>query len=170
MSSAPDQAPTPPVRTVAEAADELGVAPAQIRALLNRGALAPGPGDPGTLLAADVADLAKRGVVRAVDAIAVEAAVDRALRRRLPGLLEGGLAPLATEVATTLADVEFSTRQLVAAQERARIAEAALGAAQERAARLDAQVRLLNDQVAALVARPVGLFRRRRRRTGALPA
>ena len=164
----PDPASAPAVLTVAEAADELGVAPARVRALLSKGALQPGPGDGTTLLAADVADLARRGVVRAVDATAVEAAVDRALRRRLPALLEGGLAPLATEVATALADVEVSSRQLAAAEERARTAEAALAAATDRAAGLDRQVRVLTAQVVALQSQPVGLFRRRRS-TGVLP-
>ena len=116
----PQPVPAPAVLTVAEAADELGVAPGRVRALLSRGALQPAPGDGAALLAADVADLLKRGLVRAVDATAVEAAVDRALRRRLPALLEGGLAPLASEVATALADVEVSSRQLAAAEEQIR--------------------------------------------------
>ena len=163
----PDPASDPAVLTVAEAADELGVAPSRVRALLSKGALQ-AAGNGSTLLAADVADLARRGVVRAVDATAVEAAVDRALRRRLPGLLEGGLAPLATEVATALADVEVSSRQLAAAEERARTAEAALAAAVDRAAGLDRQVRVLTAQVVALQSQPVGLFRRRRS-TGVLP-
>ena len=150
------------VLTVAEAADELGVAPARVRALLSRGALTPAPGDGTTVLAADVAELSKRGTVRAVDATAVEAAVDRALRRRLPGLLEGGLAPVAGEVATALADVEASTRELAAAEERSRAAEAALAAAETRIAGLDRQVRVLTAQVVALQSQPVGLFRRRR--------
>jgi len=159
---------TAPVLSVAEAADELGVAPARVRALLARGALTAAPGDAG-VPAAEVADLVKRGVLRAVDATAVEAALDRALRRRLPALLEGSLAPLAGEVATALADVEVSTRELARVEERAAGAEAALAAAHERAAGLEAQVRVLSAQVAALQAQPVGLFRRRRS-GGALPA
>jgi len=106
-----------------------------------------------------VAELTRRGVVRSVDVAAVEGAVDRALRRRLPALLEAalhdGLEPLSHEIATALADVELSVEQRAAAEERARAAEAALS--QARAELMD-----LRQQVVALAAQPSGLFRRRR--------
>ena len=115
-----------------------------------------------------MADLVERGVVRAVDATAVESAVDRAFRQRLPALLEAGLAPLVTEVATALADVDVSSRLLAAAEERVRTAEAALATYQTRTAGLDRQVQVLTAQVVALRSQPVGLFRRRRRRSSAV--
>lgn len=97
--------------------------------------------------------------VPTLTARAVEAALDRALRRRLPGLLDQGLdsalAPLSGEVATAFADVEMSAQRVAEAEERAHVAESALAAAQDRLAALE-------RQVGALQARPVGLFRRRR--------
>ncbi|MCW2614788.1 MAG: hypothetical protein JWN08_1782, partial [Frankiales bacterium] len=52
--------PAPRTLTVAEAADELGVAPARIRTLLASGALEAAAD--GQVLAAGVAGLARRGV------------------------------------------------------------------------------------------------------------
>lgn len=151
-------ATTPRTLTVAQAADQLGVAPARIRALVAGGAL-PTTGD-GVLPAAEVEGLARRGVVRSLDVAAVEGALDRALRRRLPDLLgsrlEQALAPLAGEVATALLDVESSSARIAAAEQRAAAAEQALAAAGQQV--LDLEARL-----AALQAQPVGLFRRRRR-------
>lgn len=152
---------TPRILTVSQAADELGVAPARVRALLTSGALSPVPGHASSVAAADVEQLAKRGVLRSLDVAAVEGALDRALRRRLPELLEAGLAPLQGEVATALADVELGTAAVAAAEQRAQSAERSLAAAQERVATLEARI-------ATLEAQPVGLFRRRR--TTALPA
>lgn len=149
--------PAPRTLTVAEAADELGVAPARIRTLLASGALEAAAD--GQVLAAGVEGLARRGVVRSLDVAAVEGALDRALRRRLPELvgaqLQTALAPLAGELATALADVELSTSRLTTSEARATAAEQALAASQSRVAELEAQV-------AALQAQPVGLFRRRR--------
>jgi len=148
-----------PARTLtpAQAADQLGVAAARIRALLASGALQ--PATDGLVAAADVAELSRRGTLRSLDVAAVEGAVDRALRRRLPTLLGDGLdaalQPLAGEVATALADVEISTQQLVEEQERTRTAEAALAQARARVVELE-------QRVAALTTRPAGLFRRRR--------
>jgi len=145
--------------TVAETADRIGVAPARVRALIASGILRTSPDDLTAVRAAEVAELTRRGVVRSVDVAAVEGAVDRALRRRLPALLEAalhdGLEPLSREVATALADVELSVEQRAAAEERARAAEAALSQAR-------AEVTDLRQQVVALAAQPRGLFRRRR--------
>lgn len=145
--------------TVTEAADELGVAPARVRALLASGALEPVPGHASSVAAADVDALVRRGVVRSLDVAAVEGALDRALRRRLPELLEerlaSALSPVADEVAVALADVDAGAARVALAEERARSAEAALAQAQERAVALEARL-------AALEAQPVGLFRRRR--------
>jgi hypothetical protein len=140
----------PPTLSVLDAADELGVAPARVRAMMANGALT---GSAGEVLASEVAELKRRGVVRSVDVAAVEGALDRALRRRLPQLLEQALQPLSSEVATTMADVEASARQLAAAEERARVAEMALAATRA--------------ELAELQARPAGLFRRRRAVTAA---
>jgi hypothetical protein len=134
--------------SVFEAADELGVAPARVRSLLASGALTPSGGDAARVLTREVADLRRRGAVRSVDVAAVEGALDRALRRRLPLLLEQALQPLSSEVATTMADVEASARQLAAAEERARVAEQALA--------------VTRAELTALQARPTGMFRRRR--------
>lgn len=149
----------PRTLTLTEAADLLGVAPARVRALLASGALSPVPGHASTVAAADVEALVRRGVVRSLDVAAVEGALDRALRRRLPELLQAridaALTPVAGEVATALADVELSAAAVATAEERARAAEAALTEAQERVVALEARL-------AALEAQPVGLFRRRR--------
>ncbi len=156
------EAPMPvPIRTitVAETADQIGVAPSRVRALIASGVLSTSAQEPDSVPVAEVAELTRRGVVRAVDVAAVEGAVDRALRRRLPALLEAGLgaglAPLSREVATALADVELSVEQLAAAHERARAAEAALSEAR-------AEVADLRGQLVSLAAQPTGLFRRRR--------
>ena len=161
--------------SVPQAADELGVAPARVRALLSSGALRPAPDAPDAVLAEDAAALLRRGAVRAVDVAAVEGALDRALRRRLPALLDAGVAaaldaplraalePLSGEVATALADVEISTQRLLEAERRAELSEAATTIARGQVAALEAQVAELEQQVAALQAQPVGLFRRRRR-------
>jgi hypothetical protein len=145
--------------TLTEAADELGVAPARVRALLGSGALQPAAGHVSSVAAADVQALIRRGVVRSLDVAAVEGALDRALRRRLPELLaerlDRALTPVADEVATALADVELSTEQVATAEQRARAAEESLAQAQERVIALEARI-------AALEAQPVGLFRRRR--------
>lgn len=150
---------SPRTLTLTEAADELGVAPARVRALLASGALAPVPGHASSVAAADVEALVRRGVVRSIDIAAVEGALDRALRRRLPELLEDrlgtALTPVADEVATALADVELSAARVATAEERARVAQESLEQAQERVVALEARV-------AALEAQPVGLFRRRR--------
>ena len=150
---------TPRILTVSQAADELGVAPARIRALLASGALRSVPDQEGSVSSVDIDALARRGVVRAVDVAAVEGALDRALRRRLPeivsGRLEQALSPLASELATAFADVELGSVRLAAAEERARSAEQALSRAQER-------IRVLEATTAALAAQPSGLFRRRR--------
>ena len=149
----------PRLLTLAEAADELGVAPARVRALLASGSLDAVPGSPGTVRAADVEALARRGTVRAVDVAAVEGALDRALRRRLPDLLterlEAALAPVAGEVATAVADVELSAVRAEQAEDRARRAE-------EELARAQARIAALEQRVVALQVRPSGLFRRRR--------
>jgi hypothetical protein len=145
--------------TLAEAADALGVAPARVRALIASGALEPAPGHASSIAAADVDALVRRGVVRSVDVAAVEGALDRALRRRLPELLEDrlglALTPVADELAGALADVELHAARTATAEERARVAETALAQAQERVVALEARI-------AALEAQPVGLFRRRR--------
>ena len=155
-------ATTPRTLTVAEAADRLGVAPARIRALVAGGALPATPD--GTVPAAELDGLARRGVVRSLDVAAVEGALDRALRRRLPDLLgsrlEQALSPLASEVATALLDVESSSGRIAAADERAAAAERALAAAAQQVADLEARL-------AVLEAQPAGLFRRRRRRATA---
>lgn len=148
-----------PALTISEAADELGVAPARIRALIASGSLSAVPGEPGLVSATETAELVRRGVLRSVDVAAVEGAVDRALRRRLPGLLDlaltTALRPVADELALAVADIDISTRQAAEAQARATAAEQSLGAARARVAALEARL-------AALQARPVGLFRRRR--------
>jgi hypothetical protein len=150
---------SPRILTLAQAADELGVAPARIRALLASGALEPVPGHASSVAAANVEELARRGVVRSLDVAAVEGALDRALKRRLPELLAArldvALTPLSDELATALADVELSTQRVAAAEERARVAEAELAAAQTR-------IDELQQRVVALQLRPTGLFRRRR--------
>jgi hypothetical protein len=150
---------SPRILTAAQAADELGIAPARVRALVASGALQPVPGHVSSVAASDVEALTRKGVVRSLDVAAVEGALDRALRRRLPDLLgshlETALRPVTDELATTMADVELSTQRVTEAQERARIAEEALAAAQQRVTELEAQV-------AVLQARPAGLFRRRR--------
>jgi hypothetical protein len=148
--------PTAPrILTVPEAADELGVAPARVRALLSSGALQPAPGHASSVVAADVEQLARRGVLRSLDVAAVEGALDRALRRRLPELLGPALNPVADEVATALADVEMAAARVSAAEERARVAEAQLADAQAR-------IHTLEERVVELQLRPTGLFRRRR--------
>jgi hypothetical protein len=141
--------------TLTEAADELGVSPARVRALLSSGALQPAPGHTSSIAAADVDALVKKGVLRSLDVAAVEGALDRALRRRLPDLLDAALAPMTDEVAAAMADVDAGSGRVAAAEERARVAENALTEAQERAVALEARI-------AALEAQPVGLFRRRR--------
>ena len=155
-----------PALSIAEAADELGVAPARIRSLLASGALQALPGDGGQVSAEQVADLVGRGTVRALDVAAVEGALDRALRRRLPGLLDAGLEyalePLSGEVALALADVEITTAHLGAAERRAELAEDALDDARAQVHALRKQVAQLEEQLDVLAARPVGLFRRRR--------
>jgi hypothetical protein len=152
--------PVPPrILTVTEAADELGVAPARIRALQASGALTPVPGHATSVAAPDVEALARKGVVRSVDVAAVEGALDRALRRRLPDLLterlEAATTPLRDELATALADVELSTAQRAAAEQRAEAAERELALARARVAELE-------HRVVALQVQPTGLFRRRR--------
>jgi hypothetical protein len=154
------------------AADELGVTPARVRALVASGALPTGPD--GGVAADALADLVRRGTVRSADLAAVEGALDRALRRRLPALLEetllpalgavrdevaAGLGPLTDEVATAIADVEVTTRQLAEAQESVRSLRAQLSAERERSAALERRVASLS---AALEQQPSGLFRRRR--------
>jgi hypothetical protein len=144
--------------TLAEAADALGVAPARVRALLASGALDAVPGHVTSVAAADVEALQKRGVVRAVDIAAVEGALDRAIRRRLPELLgerlDVSLRPLADEVATAFADVEASGARVARAEERTRAVEVELAAARQRIAELEQRVVALQM--------PSGLFRRRR--------
>ena len=155
-----------PSLSISEAADELGVAPARIRALLASGALQALPGEGGQVQAEQVAELVERGTVRALDVAAVEGALDRALRRRLPGLLDAGLEyalqPLSDEVAVAIADVEVTTQHLGVAERRAEIAEDELDDARAQVYALQRQVAQLEEQVAVLSARPVGLFRRRR--------
>lgn len=152
-----------PCRTLtpAEAADLLGVAPARVRALLASGALPAAPGASGSVSADEVEALQRRGTVRSVDIAAVEGALDRALRRRLPDLLgerlTAALEPLTGELATALAEAEAGG----AAVARAEAAEAELSAARSR-------ISALEQQVAVLQARPAGLFRRRR--TAVAPA
>jgi chemotaxis protein histidine kinase CheA len=150
---------SPRILTLAQAADELGVAPARVRALLANGALQPVPGHASSVAATDVDDLARRNVVRSVDVAAVEGALDRALRRRLPEVLaerlDAAMAPVAGELATALADVEQSTQRVAQAEERARTAEEALAAAETRVAELQ-------QRVVELQMQPTGLFRRRR--------
>jgi hypothetical protein len=150
---------SPRTLTLAEAADVLGVAPTRVRALIASGALPPAPGHTSSIAAADVDALVRRGVLRSIDVAAVEGALDRALRRRLPELLENrlgaALAPVADEVATALADVELSAARVATAEEQARVAQGSLAQAQERVVALEARI-------AALEAQPVGLFRRRR--------
>lgn len=160
--------------TIAQAADELGVAPARVRSLVASGAL---PSLGSNLVEAEgVAELVRRGTLRSVDVTAVESALDRALKRRLPQLLEGALVPVATEVATALADVEISTRQLVEAEHRASTAEVALAQTRDELSASRAELSALQEELAAsrseLAAvraelavaqeRPAGLFRRRR--------
>lgn len=142
------------ILTVSEAADLLGVAPARVRALQAGGALSPVPGHATNVAAADVDALVRRGTVRALDLAAVEGALDRALRRRLPDLLAERLAPLQGEVATALADVELTTTRALEAEARARAAEEQLAAARTR-------IEQLEQRVVALQL-PTGLFRRRR--------
>ena len=155
-----------PALSIAQAADELGITPTRVRSLLSSGALQAVPGEGGGVAREDVAELARRGTVRALDLAAVEGALDRALRRRLPGLLGAGLEqalqPLSGEVATAFADVEISTAQLAAAERRAELAEDGREVARARVQVLEAQVAQLEGRLAALEARPVGLFRRRR--------
>jgi hypothetical protein len=150
---------SPRILTLTQAADELGVAPARVRALLASGALHPVPGHASSVDAAEVQQLVKRNVVRSVDVAAVEGALDRALRRRLPEVLaerlDGALTPLSNELATALADVELSTQRVAQAEERARAAEQELTAARARIADLE-------QRVVALQTQPTGLFRRRR--------
>lgn len=145
--------------TVAGAADKLGVAPARVRALIENGALVALPGEVPTLAAADVAELTRRGSVRAVDVAAVESALDRALKRRLPVLLENGLAtalsPLADEVSAARAAAVLAAEQVLEAESVTAAVVADLSVARARIVELDAQVH-------ALAAKPVGLFRRRR--------
>lgn len=160
--------------TIAQAADELGVAPARVRSLVASGAL---PSLGSNLVEAEgVAELARRGTLRSIDVAAVESALDRALKRRLPLVLSAALAPVATEVATALADVEISTRQLTEAEHRASSAEEALARTRDELSASRAVVATLEDALAAsrselavvraelAVAqeRPAGLFRRRR--------
>lgn len=148
--------PTAPrILTVPEAADELGVAPARVRALLASGALQPAPGHASSVVAADVEQLSRRGVLRSLDVAAVEGALDRALRRRVPELLAPALAPVADELATALADVELAATRVATADERARTAEAQLAEARTR-------IEALEQRVVELQLRPAGLFRRRR--------
>ena len=142
------------ILTIAEAADALGVAPARVRALLASGALDAVPGHTSSVAAAAIEALQKRGVVRAVDIAAVEGALDRAIRRRLPELLEVTLRPLADEVATAFADVEAGSALVARAEERTRAVEAQLTAAHQRIAELEQRVVVLQM--------PTGLFRRRR--------
>jgi hypothetical protein len=146
------------ILTLAEAADALGVAPARVRALLASGALEAVPGHVSSVAAADVEALQKRGVVRAVDVAAVEGALDRAIRRRLPEVLDErldvALRPLADELATAFADVEASAVQVAQAEDRTRAVEAELAAARQRIAELEQRVVALQM--------PTGLFRRRR--------
>ena len=149
-----------PTLSLLQAADELGVAPARVRALLAAGALTvAGDG----VQAEGVADLVKRGTLRSADVAAVESALDRALKRRLPGLLgetlAPALAPLSGEVALALADVEITTRELAEAREATRVLQAQLTTERERVAVLERQVALLQE--------PSGFFRRRR---SAVPA
>lgn len=157
---------TPRVLTLTEAADQLGVAPARVRALLASGALQPVPGHHSSVAAADVEQLAKRGVIRALDVAAVEGALDRALRRRLPELLGAGLGaalePLQGEFATALADVELSTQRATEAEQRAQVAEQRAEVAEQALAAARERVSTLEARVAALEAQPMGLFRRRR--------
>ena len=143
------------ILTVSEAADRLGVAPARVRALQASGALQPVPGHASSVAAEDVDGLVRRGVVRALDVAAVEGALDRALRRRLPDLLAERLAPLQGEVATALADVELTTARAYEAEARARAADEQLAAARAR-------IEELEHRVVALQVQPTGLFRRRR--------
>lgn len=145
----------PRILTVPEAADELGVAPARVRALLGSGALQPAPGHASSVLASDVAELSRRGVLRSLDVAAVEGALDRALRRRLPEQLTAALEPVSDELATALADVDAAAARVSAAEERARAAEEQLASAQLR-------VEQLERRVVELQLRPTGLFRRRR--------
>ena len=155
-----------PALSIAQAADELGIAPARVRSLLSSGALQPLSGERGEVSREQVSELARRGTVRSLDLAAVEGALDRALRRRLPGLLDAGLElalqPLSGEVATAFADVEISTAQLAAAERRAELAEEERETARVRVQALEAQVAQLEGQLAARAARSSGLFRRRR--------
>ena len=154
-----------PALSISDAADELGVAPARIRSLLASGALQALPGQDGEVSCDELDELARRGTLRALDVAAVEGALDRALRRRLPGLLDTGLElalqPLAGEVATAIADVEITTEHLGVAERRAAVAEGALEAARLRVQQLEADVAQLQGQVAVLSARPAWPFRRR---------
>jgi hypothetical protein len=124
-----------------------------------------------------VVDLAAAERAAAVPEEALASALSRSLRAQLPALLDdglqGALAPLARELATAFADVEFSVQRTTVLETRAGVAEARATAAEHRARtaedRLDAtraRAALLDDQVAALRAeladRPRGLFRRRR--------
>lgn len=160
--------------TISQAADELGVAPARVRSLVVSGAL---PSLGSNLVSAEaVTELVRRGTLRSLDVAAVESALDRALRRRLPPLLEGALAPLSGEVATALVDVEVSTRELAEAEQRALRAEAALGqvraeldatreelrASAEALTEAHEERVALRAELAVLQAKPAGMFRRRR--------
>ena len=124
-----------------------------------------------------VVDLAAAERAAAVPEEALASALGRSLRAQLPALLDeglqGALGPLARELATAFADVEFSVQRTTVLETRATVAEARAAAAEHRARtaedRLDAtraRAALLDDQVAALRAeladRPRGLLRRRR--------
>lgn len=160
--------------TISQAADELGVAPARVRSLVSSGAV---PSLGSNLVSAEaVAELVRRGTLRSLDVAAVESALDRALRRRVPVLLDGALQPLSGEVATALADVQVSTRELAEAEQRAAAAEASLRqvreelgatrdelcASAEALAEARAEQAGLRAELAVLQSKPGGLFRRRR--------
>lgn len=160
--------------TISQAADELGVAPARVRSLVASGAV---PSLGSNLVSAEaVAELVRRGTLRSLDVAAVESALDRALRRRLPPLLDGALGPLSGEVATALADVEVGTRELAGAEQRAAAAEASLRQVRAELGTTRDELRVsaealseahveragLRAELAVLQAKPAGLFRRRR--------
>ena len=186
--------PAPPpagVITLTEAAEHLGLPAARVRRLVEVGALPVHEHPTGLLIdRAAVTELTRRGTVRVTDAAAVEAAVDRSLKRRLgPALdgltepvesaldrvlrrrlapaLEGLAAPLIEQARQARLAYERQARLRADAEARAAVAEAraadaAARAGDAEAARLVAehQVRLLEAEVAALRA-PRGLFRRR---------